>query len=207
VLVTLLITMMGASPLNAADRRGVSSQVGRLSRQADGKFGFAMLRPAGWTAHDGAEQGRVYRDAKSAAQAHVILSVSNLAVATHPDPSEGADLDWELFRRDRSLDGWTAGLERLWQSNRQPFTLVQRLPNAKVYATSYPNGSQFGLVAYVVDAGQPLVVGLTGPEAYGRPLKPLAQLRADGLYADFITMVKSVRAAPADPARVSPPLD
>jgi hypothetical protein len=186
-------------------------------RQTDGKFGYEMLRPAAWTPRDGRIAGRLYFNAKTPSESDVLLSVNNLAVTARnlSDP-DGSFPHWELFRRVRSLDGWTAGIEAGWLHDRVPFRLVETLPNAKVYATRLPLNSttqtgekadpHFGLVAYVVDQGQPLVIGLDG--AANRPsLEPLDRLRAGGAVEGFITMVRSAKAIPVDPSNVSPPLD
>ena len=83
--------------------------------------------------------------------------------------------------------------------------MLDTLPDAKVYAVRSPDGSTLSLVAYVINGGQPLFVTLDGSSAHPS-LEPLEQLRADGVYADFLTIVKSLRAIPADPANVSPAL-
>jgi hypothetical protein len=173
-----------------------------LVQQIDGRFGYSILRPAGWTAHDGGGF-RGYLDASDPADTRVSVTVTNYAVLAAKDPT-GIVAQWDAFRRDSSLDGWTAGVERSMHSNGIDFTLVETLPNAKIYLTTEPGSS--GLKAYIIDKGQPLGVGLVGPAAHPS-LEPLDQLRADGTYDDFVTIVNSVRAIPFDPSNVSPPLD
>lgn len=56
-----------------------------------------------------------------------------------------------------------------------------------------------------IDQGQPLIVALDGSATHPS-LEPLDKLRADGLLTDFMTMVKSVRKIPPDPANVLSPL-
>jgi hypothetical protein len=181
-----------------------SAIVGSFVQQTDGAFGYGMLRPAGWNWIDtGADMGRSYRSPTSSSGGTVILMVNNLSTATHADPSQGIDVDWELFRTDSSLAGWTAGLERSMRSNQIEYTLLETLPNAKIYLTR--TIGSLALDAFVIDSGQPLLIALVG-SAPTFSLEPLDRLRADGLLADFTKMVESVRAIPKDPSNVSPPL-
>jgi hypothetical protein len=181
--------------------------LGGLLRQTDGKFGYEMLRPAEWTGHDGLFAGRVYSDVPDATRARLLLFVSNLAVTSrlHPDP-DGGTIEWDVFRRNPNLEGWTTTLEQSWRHDRKPFALLEASPGAKVYwKAALPDGSLPSLVAYVIDGGQPLLVGLSGGAA-NRSFEPLDRLRADGVLEDFVRMVGSLRAIPADPDNVSPAL-
>jgi hypothetical protein len=123
----------------------------------------------------------------------------------HPDPNGGI-VEWDAFRQNPTLEGWTSNLERSWRHDQLPFVLLEALPDAKVYWRAVlPDGTRPSLVAYAVDGGQPLIVGLSGGTAQPA-LEPLDRLRADGVLADFISMVRSLRAIPADPENVSPSL-
>jgi hypothetical protein len=177
-------------------------------RQTDGKFGYVMLRPAAWTAVDGRDIGRVYRDGTNVADTRVILTVRNIA-ASHLE----GDMDPMIFSEHPTLGGWTASWEQSWRHDHVEFVLLQSLPNARIYATRLTGTSMDGdtvqrliLVAYVVDQGQPLKVGLEG-SATGGSLPSLAELRANGAIEGFIAMVRSLSAIPVDPGNVSPPLD
>jgi hypothetical protein len=87
-----------------------------------------------------------------------------------------------------------------------PFALLETLPDAKVYWRAVvPEGTRPSLVAHAVDGGKPLIVGLSGGAAQPA-FEPLDRLRADGVLADFVSMVRSLHAIPADPANVSPSL-
>jgi hypothetical protein len=205
-LVTIVVVPRIAAPANS-EMVAASSIVGSFVKQSDGLFGYEMLRPARWTAHDGGEIGRAYLDAKDASSAHLLLSVNNLQVtSTKYASSDTLFLQWEAFQRSSSLDGWTSEIERMMSHNGEQFALVETLPNSRIYATSYSDGSHAALVAYVIDGGQPVVIGLEGVGAHPS-LASLDQLRSDGLLADFITMVKSVRTIPADARNVVPPLE
>jgi hypothetical protein len=180
------------------------SAFGALVDQVDGQFGYEMLRPAAWSIVAGPGAGRTYRSPTTGTGRPLLLSANNLAVAPHPDPSEGIDLQWELFRQSGTLDGWTSRLQRSMDANGIQLTLLQALPSAKVYLWRGPDGT-LALNAFAIDHGQPLFVALIGSVpavSLGAP----DQLRADGTLAAFTTIVTSIRAVPADPANVSPPL-
>jgi hypothetical protein len=207
VLIAAAIAIWVANgPNEPSDAVAPAAALGGFMRQTDGKFGYEMLRPAGWTGHDGLFAGRIYSDVPDATRAWLLLFVSNLAVNSrlHPDPDGGA-IEWDVFRRNPNLEGWTTTLEQGWRHDRRPFAVVEASPGAKVYWAALPDGSQPSLVAYVVDGGQPLLVGLSGGAAH-RSFEPLGRLRTDGVLEDFIRMVGSLRAIPADPDNVSPAL-
>lgn len=183
------------------------SAINPLIQQMDGKYGYAMLRPASWTPLDMRDIGRGYRDAKNLTDARVLLIVRNISVST----VEG-DMDAMLFARDRSLELFVADTERRWRHDHVEFVRLETLPNARIYATRMTGTTDAGdtvqtldLLAYAVDQGQLLIVVLTG--GAGHSLEPLDQLKAEGAIDGFITMVKSLRAIPVDPGNVSPPLD
>jgi hypothetical protein len=177
--------------------------LGALVNQSDGRFGYEMLRPAGWAAVEAAP-GRGYLDARSLQDARLGLVVTNLAVAARSvaDP-QGELPQWEAFRRDPTLDGWTSGIERMWRSNGIDYQTLKATSTAKVYLTSYGANRELQVVAFVVRSGQPLVVGLQGTASH--PLLDRSQLSAS-LLGDFMTIVDSLKAIPVDPNNVAPSL-
>jgi hypothetical protein len=187
----------GAAPAGA---------LGGFLSQTDGKFGYGMLRPAGWTSHDGSF-ARFYSDIPDGTRARLLLIAYNVGLAgsANRDPN-GIVLEWDSFRRNPTLQGWTSDLERSWRHDQMPFALLETLPDAKVYRRAVlPDGTSASLVACAVDGGKPLIVGLSGGAAQPA-FEPLDRLRADGVLADFVSMVRSLHAIPADPANVSPSL-
>jgi len=197
-----------AIALVSTARKPTDPVVSPFIPQTDGKFGYAMLRPAAWTAVDGRDLGRMYRDGTNVADSRVLLIVRNVALSH----MEG-DMDAMIFAEDSTLGAWTTSREQTWRHDHEEFVLLQSLPNARVYATRLTGTTmdgdttqRLGLVAYVVDQGQPLVVALDGSANSGS-LPSLDELRASGAIDGFITMVRSLHAIPVDPANVSPPLD
>jgi hypothetical protein len=61
----------GAAPAGA---------LGGFLSQTDGKFGYGMLRPAGWTSHDGSF-ARLYSDIPDGTRARLLLIVYNVGLA------------------------------------------------------------------------------------------------------------------------------
>lgn len=173
--------------------------------QTDGKFGYRMLRPAGWNAVD-EDLDRLYLPAGSEGQAdRVNLEVLNLKViADRNVTSSGAIAQWLLFQKAPTLEGWTLGLEQSWPSTGVQFRLEQTLPNAKIYLlkmSSSPDSTL--LVGAVVSQDQPLLVGMNTYGAYSGE----EYVRSSRLLEDFVTMVSSLSVVAPGPNLSDPPLD
>jgi Tol biopolymer transport system component len=185
--------------------------------QTDGSFGYRILRPSNWAPAD-MGQGRGYVEFKGAAN-QLELEVLNYQVAAQ-NMSGGILAEYGLFQQEPSFDGWTAGIEQLWQRLGYTFTLEETLPAAgeqpaatggqrtpdqpaaKIYWVWKSGWDGIQLTALVVDQGQPLAVSLiaAGDDA------DAARLRGEGLLDDFVAIAKSLSAIPYDPANVDPPL-
>jgi len=110
---------------------------------------------------------------------------------------------WALFERDRSLAGWTAGIERMWTNDGLKFTLVRTFPRAKIYILKPSTPSDvIELAAFAVDDDQPLTIGL---EAYGAYADE-GRLQQEGILDDFATMVASISTVQLDPKNIDPAL-
>ncbi len=182
-----------------------SSLVAGWVEQIDGIYGYAMLRPTNWTPTGGQfPNGREYVAPGSTPSGDIVIRAVNLLLpAAHP-AGPGGSVEWPLFESAPSLSGWTAGLEALMTREGQPFELLRTLPEAKIYALALPNGASgyAFVVAYIVAQGQPLIVSLGATGTDG----DLGSLQAQGVVDDFVTMVGSVTAIPADPQHVTPSL-
>jgi hypothetical protein len=108
---------------------------------------------------------------------------------------------YQLFQRDPQLIAWGAAMEQKWQEADLPYTFLQTLPDAQIYAFVFPESGVIRLAAYVVRDSQPLLVQLESRDG-----ATLEQLREHGIFADFITMVESVTAVERNLTAVAPPL-
>ena len=183
----------GRPPASSTDIPSAhSALVGSFVWQMDSTYGYRMLVPSGWEAMDGTDR-RLYLPPGSAGQPdRVVLTALNLKVVAERNTSPtGTIAQWALFEQDPTLEGWTEGVERLWTSIGMRYRLEQALPQAKIYQLT-PSGQagQTVLSGYVLDQGQPLVLGL---EMYGAYAEE-GYLRSSGLREDFTTMVASLDA-------------
>jgi hypothetical protein len=177
-----------------------SKIVGSLVWQTDGKYGYAMLRPANWSASD-LSTGRGYVAPGTAnGQLPMSLTAVNYLVL-HPSANETI-VERTLFEQNPSLNGWAGAMERVWRSIGGEVTLLRALPEARIYAVTMPDASELSLVALVVDGTQPIAVTLhaSGSDA------DLTQLQQTGVFMDFVTIVESARQVPYDPQNVAPEL-
>jgi len=84
-------------------------------------------------------------------------------------------------------------MEQGWKNDGAEIALVGEYPQTRIYIVKSPlSPDELTLWALVVDEDQPLVITLTGRGQY----TDLEQLRQDGIYNDFVTMVVSARALP-----------
>lgn len=112
------------------------------------------------------------------------------------------NLKWDLWAAHPTLDGWATALEQEFAGPEQStVTVLTSLPNARIFAARYKT-SYLYIVGLVVDAGQPIVIGLSAAGPYA----DLAYSRSSGLVDDFTTMVGSVRAIGQEPGQVIPSL-
>ncbi len=175
-----------------------SSLIGGFTWQTDGFYGYRMLRPAGWSAVNvGPGRGYGTPDFSGTAD-RLLLRVVNYQLL--PGRPNGIVAQKQLFEQNPSLEAWTAGIERLWQSNKTHFSLLRTLPQAKIYLVQQPGAPDLDIVAYAVDQNQPLCVDLTASGSYAN----LGRLQSEGVVDDFAAMVESLRAIPYDPANVVP---
>ncbi len=205
----LVVLLLSASVLMACAQSGgnsiptpSSALVKSFLWQTDGLYGYRMLRPAGWEPIDMKDR-RGYQPSGLPSQAdQVLLMAFNLQVIAKATESPTSLIaQWGLFERDRSLDGWTAGIEKMWTNTGTEFTLVRTLPQAKIYLLK-PAPDLIWLTAYAVDKDQPLTIGLEAHGAYADE----ARLQKEGLLDDFATMVGSISAIQPDPKNIDPVL-
>jgi hypothetical protein len=159
-----------------------------------------MLRPEKWQAE--ASECRWYAPPGSQDQAdRLALRVSNYQVLAQ-QMSGGTIAQYEAFKQESSLEGWTSLIEHMWLQTNVAFTLEKMLPQARIYVLDPGTGDSLILAAQAVDQEQPLALGLYAYGAYA----DLARLRSQHVWDDFVTMVNSVRAVNYDPANVTPSL-
>ena len=171
--------------------------------QTDGLFGYRMLRPANWES-PGPSDGRDYAPpgVQDKADRIMLRVVSLQAYYKSGTSTTGLIAPLALFEQNSSLEGWTKGIEQMWQSNGLESTLLRTLPQAKIYSVTSPGTSDVQLVAYVVDQDQPLTLMLTAEGTYA----DLDHLQQEGILDDFTTMAASIQAIPRDSQNVDPTL-
>jgi hypothetical protein len=191
---TLLATSTEPIPTPA------STLIERFIWQTDGLCGYRILRPERWDASEA--ECRAYVLASSEGQTNpLILRVANYQVLAQQQ-TEGIIAQYELFKQDPSLEGWTKGVEQMWQSNGIESTLEDTPPQAKIYSVQSPGSSDRQIIALVTDHEQPLVLSLNAAGEYA----DLERLRNEHLWDDFVTMVNSLGAIDYDPNNVTPSL-
>ena len=198
---TIVVLRGTAGPAStSAAPAAASTIVGSFVWQVDGKYGYAMWRPADWSVTD-LDVGRGYI-APGAAPGQLPMSITSVNYLTlSPIPNEILT-ERTLFEEHPSLDGWATAMEQLWRSNRFDSALLRVLPDARIYGVTMPESSDLSLVALVVDGAEPIGVTLhaSGPDADS------THLEQTGVFADFVTIVESVRSVPHEPENVVPAL-
>ena len=81
--------------------------------------------------------------------------------------TEGIIAQYELFNQDPSLEGWTKGIEQMWESNGIESILEDTLPQTKIYSLRSPGSSDIQIIAFAIDQEQPLVLSLDASGEYG----------------------------------------
>lgn len=195
-----VVSQQTIQPTGRAIPTPASSLIGSFVWQTDGRYGYRMLRPAGWDAVDlGMERGYDTPSFLDTADRLQLQAVNYEALKSGPG---GVVVQKTLWEQKPDLEAWTAGIRQSWASNGIEFTLLRTLPHARIYLVRSPGGSETQIVALAVDQDQPLGAGLTASGAYNN----LERLQEEGLVDDLITMVESMEAIPYDPANVDPPL-
>jgi hypothetical protein len=198
-------TATTVQPTTTGIPTATSSVVGSFIRQTDGRFGYQMLRPAGWESAIAGNR-RFYGTPGYRSQTdRISFGVANLQPDNVPNATAGAaNAILYFFQKDPTLEGWTKDLEQMWRRDRIEPDLLATLPQAKTYWLRNPDpaSSVLEIVAYIVDQNHPIVVGLEAAGAYA----DLERLRREGIFADFTTIVASVHAITTNPANVGPPL-
>jgi hypothetical protein len=212
LLAMLVVAFLAVSALRPAATPGNaiptphSSIVSGFVEQTDGLYGYQILRPANWTPLGGGlPDGRLYLAPGflGAQKQGIGVTVVNLQLAAASLGPNEENAEWLLFQQDPSLAGWTAGIEAMWTRDGSSFTLLRTLPHARIYSLSLAAGSPIVvLVAYAIDQGQPLILGLqaSGTEA------DLGRLGAEGIVDDFAAMAGSITAIPENGHNVVPAL-
>lgn len=185
---------------NAAIPTPSSQVISNFVWQTDGLCGYHMLRPRKWDSS--VSECRSYMLPGSQSQTNrLIFRAINYQVRAQ-GMTDGILAQLELFERDPSLDGWTRGIEKMWESNGIEATLLETLSHAKLYAVRSPGSEDLQIVAYVIDQNQPLGIYLTASGIYA----DLGYLREAGILDDLVTMVSSLQATDYDPANINPEL-
>jgi hypothetical protein len=196
-------TATTVQPTTTGIPTATSSLIGSFIRQTDGRFGYQMLRPAGWESRNG-DVLRYYAMPGFRSQTDGIsFGVINLQPDSVPNATAGAaNAILYFFQKDPTLEGWTKNLEQMWRRDQIEPTLLATLPQAKIYWLHYPATPWLVIEAYIVDQNHPIVVSLEAAGAYA----DLERLRREGIFTDFSTVVASVHAIRSNPANVYPPL-
>jgi hypothetical protein len=168
--------------------------------QTDGLCGYRILRPEGWAASE--SECRAYMLPGSEGQTdQLFLRVANYQVLAQQQ-TEGIIAQYELFKQDPSLAGWTKGVEQMWQSNGIESTLEATRPQAKIYSLRSPGSSDVQIIALSIHQEQPLVLSLNASGEYA----DLERLRDEHLWDDFVTMVDSLGSTGYNPNNITPSL-
>ncbi len=204
LIAALVLGLFVLGPFRGAPT-AVPPLIGSYITQTDGLYGYAVDRPAGWQAVDDGD-GREYLSADPGHPDLVTLLVTNYRVVANTLPPQGSSAQWSLFEQNPTLSGWTAGIERLFQTNGIAFTRLESTRSAVLYLLPKIDVRftlpEVQVVAFIISDGQPLGMTMIADGTYGS----LEALRSDGLYGAFLQMVQSARAIAADPSNVNPPL-
>jgi hypothetical protein len=117
-----------------------SSVVGSFIRQTDGRFGYQMLRPAGWETDNSGDRRFYGIPGYRSLTDRFSFVVVNLQPDNVPNATAGAaNAILYLFQKDPTLEGWTKDLEQMWRRYRIEPTLLATLPQAKIYWLRNPD--------------------------------------------------------------------
>lgn len=174
-----------------------SKEVGAFTWQTDGACGYRMLRPQDWQLSKNECRYYTYQ---SSADDRLELRVVNYQVMAQ-QMEGGTIAQYEAFKLDSSLEGWTAAVEQSWSSLGVEFTLLETLPQAKIYYLGKPESLE--LIALVIDQDQPLGISLAGYGSY----TDVPSFKNSGLKSDFIYMVANLHAAAYDPENIDPKIE
>ncbi len=204
----LLLVLMGCSADDAMstgeavkDAAPTPASKGIISYilQTDGVCGYRMLRPEEWK--PSWQECRSY-SLHSSAEDKLELTVINYQV-TAQQIKDGIVVQYALYEEDSSLEGWAKNVEKSWSNIGIQFTLLNTLPQAKVYLLGIPASTNLEIVALLINQNQPLGLSLIASGSYAN----LERLQKDGLVDDFLTMLESVEAIPYDPQNLDPVIE
>lgn len=213
VLVGLLVMQQGRLPgrdalTNRPFGRGQgslpaaqSAAVNGFVWQTDGPYGYEMLRPAGWAMSD-IGSNRVFTAPGSGEEEAPALQVLNLRAKPIAETRWGIGAWRDKFEAASGLADWIARLDEYDFKGVEKATLPEDLTADAVIYVGQTGTRQIQLMAFKVSEGQPLLVSLAG----GAPAYDLDALKANGLWDDFLTMLRSAHAIPLDPQNVAPAL-
>jgi len=163
-----------------------SELFGAFVWQQDSKYGYAMLRPAGWMATDSGV-ARVYNPNPQPREGRLAISAVRYSGALVE--TNGEDVHWQLFRENLLLGAWAEAVnQKLWKDS--DVRLERELDSARIYSVR-PTAGYIRYTGYVVDQGQPMIVTLEA----GGGLSVATRLEELGILDDFAVVVGSARAA------------
>jgi len=149
-------------------------------------LGYVMLRPTNWISQEHGTAARSYIPDAGPEKDNVTLLVTNYQKSAKSLPQGGILVQWELFQDNRTLDGWTQALEASWERSNTRYQIEYETDRAKIYFLQIAPGGN-GLVAYIVDQGQPFSVAL---DLRG-DIADADQIKEAGIVTDLVTIVDS----------------
>ncbi len=156
-----------------------------------------MLRPQDWQPSKAECRSYTF---KTSTDDRLELRVVNYQVMAQ-QMEGGTIAQYEAFKLDSSLDGWAALVEQNWSGLGVEYTLLEALPQAKIYYLEKPEPLE--LIALVIDQGQPLGISLAGYGSY----TDVPSFKNGGLKSDFIYMVANLQSSAYNPETIEPPLE
>lgn len=182
--------IMAACESPQAEPTPASELIAGFVREVDEEFGYEILRPANWQAVDLGNQRGYAPPLPNGDPDQVLLVVANLQkVADDQGDDDTVVANYQIFQDNPTLTGWTQAIEAFWARMGIPFEPLQGPTDAMIYALT-PLADQTQIVAFVVSAGQPLVITLNGYGAFAN----FEEIQISGLLTDFMSMVESAAA-------------
>ncbi len=179
-----LPTRPGGGPTSAH-----SPLIGLLIPRTDREFGYSMLVPARWQAVDLGDRRTYVPPDSQHKPDRLVLTATNYKVLADRNKNLRV-MQLELFRRHPDPVGWAEAIEMSWRDTGMRFQKESSLANGVIYSVR-PAEDQMQLMAFVVDAGQPMNLTMEGYGVYSSR----ETLVREGLLEDFQTMAQSLHAA------------